>query len=89
MLEDAYANLATIPGCIKTGGKSVAGEMKCDDKATFSITGINIPLRGQSFAVVFGSLFSLTNVCDRQGAMFCSDTDDSRPSLYDMCIGWI
>ena len=35
MLEDAYANLATIPGCIKTGGKLVREgkkmkEMKCD-----------------------------------------------------------
>ena len=23
MLEDAYENLATVPGCIKTGGESV------------------------------------------------------------------
>ena len=36
MLEGAYANLATVPGCIKTGGESVGGEMKCDDKAAWS-----------------------------------------------------
>ena len=37
MLEDAYANLATVPGSIKTGDESVGGgEMKCEDKATWS-----------------------------------------------------
>ena len=36
MLEDAYANLASVPGCIKTCGKSVEGKMKCDDKAAWN-----------------------------------------------------
>ena len=35
MLEDAYANLATVPGSVKTVGELVVGEMKCDDKSAW------------------------------------------------------
>ena len=36
MLADAYENLATVPGCIKSGGESVGCKIKCDDKPTCS-----------------------------------------------------